>query len=160
MGHLCSQGWIESYKMHLGVYPVHALWLMDVAPKYHLEQPNLSPCPSRMWKMPMAFLNSTSLHGFPYHLDGGQSSFRSSISCLLLRHSASFRSPPDCNPNFCFRSDYQGKKTFRWNRCVARVGHKSYREFDMQQVSFLLNDTWSVPRDVSNCSTSIHTRIR
>lgn len=71
-----------------------------------------------MRKMPVAFTKYTSLHGFPYH--GGESSFTSSISCILLIHSFSFTSLPDSIPSFCFRGDYQGKNLlmeFLWSSC-------------------------------------------
>lgn len=109
MGHLCSQGWTEFYTMCLGVYPIHTLWLIGLAHNYNLEEPKLPPGPLRMRKMPVAFINYTSLQGFPCHWEGGEYSYASSISCLLFVPLLSFTPLPDCNPNFCFKSDYQGK---------------------------------------------------
>lgn len=44
------------------------------------------------------------------------------------------------------------EKTYWWNSYVVHAGREVHREFDMYQVSFLLNDTLNMPRDVSDCS--------
>lgn len=132
MGHLCSQGWIEFYKMCLGVCPIYTLGLIGLAQRYNLEEPilRLHPWPTGIRKMPVAFINYTSLHGFPYHWEVGESSFTSSIPCPLLLHSLCFTSLPDCKPSFCFRSDYEGKTLLEeflcgscWTWDLQRIWH-------------------------------------
>lgn len=101
---------MEFYKMCLGVCPAHTLGLIGLAQRYNLEGPilRLHPCPTRIRKMLVAFMNYTSLHGFSYHWEVGESSFTCSISFPLL-HSFCFTFLLDYNPSFCFRSDYEGK---------------------------------------------------
>lgn len=150
VGHLCSQEWNEFYKMCFGVCPVHTLWLIDLAHRYNLKEPKLPPCPSGMRKMPVAFIKYTSLQGFPYHWEGGESNFTSHISpshpfLILIQVSIL--------EMILKEKIYDGKH-------VVHVGCEIYRKFDMYQVSFLLNYTLNMPRDVPDCSGNIHTRIR
>lgn len=86
-----------------------------------------------MRKMPVAFIKYTGLLGFPYHQEGGESSFTSSISllptCFSYIHSPSH--PFLILIQVSVLEVIIKEKTYWWNSCVVHVGREIYREFDM-----------------------------